>query len=245
MLAHSSLSLQQLVCLNNDIQPLQIFIWSLDTDALLTCAAQHLIWALCARPAALSPVKTLSTLAAPTLNQIKQVVQVKSDCMIKELKAPSPLAVSRSYAETACFFTTTTPTLKAHVLACASCEITIKSGSETLKQHLWTGQDIIWDMSKVIDLLNVVLAAHCLSSEDVTLFFNSEQSCFIWENHQKICQVFNNELIVQIKDYTVLIYRLAQDQINISNQQNVMCTFIFVNSQWNSQINIIQTVWTA
>ena len=124
-------------------------------------------------------IKTLSTVAVPTLNQIKQVVQVKSDHMIKELKALSSLAVFRSYAETTHSFITTTPVLKAHILACAFCEITIKSGSETLKQHLQTRQDIIQNMSKVIDLLNVILVACCLLSRDVNLFFNSEQSCSI------------------------------------------------------------------
>ena len=84
-------------------------------------------------------------------------------------------------------------------------------------------------MSKVISLLNVILVTYCLSSRDVILFFNSEQSCVIWENYQKICQVFNNESIVWIKDYAVLIYDLAQDQINVSDQQNVMCTLISAN----------------
>ena len=94
--------------------------------------------------------------------------------MIKELKAPSPSAAPRLYTEAACSFTTTTPVLKAHVLACASYEITIKPGSETSEQRLQTRQDIIWDMSKVIGLLNVVLVTHHLLSRDVTLFFNSE-----------------------------------------------------------------------
>ena len=99
--------------------------------------------------------------------------------MIKELNAPSPSAAPRSYTETTQFFTTTTPVLKAHILVCVSCEITIKSDSETLKQHLQTRHDIIQNMSKVIDLLNLILVACCLSSRDVTLFFNSEQSCSI------------------------------------------------------------------
>ena len=71
-----------------------------------------------------------------TLNQNKQVIQVKSDCIIKELKASSPLAASRLYAETSHFFNNTTPVLEAHVSIYTSHEITIKSGSETLKQHL-------------------------------------------------------------------------------------------------------------
>ena len=79
----------------------------------------------------------------PTLNQIKQVVQAESDYTIKELKASSSLVVSKLYAETAHFFTTTTPVLKACVLTYTSHEITIKSGSETLKQHLQTRQDIV------------------------------------------------------------------------------------------------------
>ena len=125
---------------------------------------------------ALSLIKTLSTVAALTLNQIKQVIQAESDYMFKELKASSPSAAPRLYTETVCFFTTTTPVLKACVSVCISCEITIKSDSETSKQHLQTRQDIIQNMSKVINLLNVVLAAHCLLSKDVTLFFNLEQS---------------------------------------------------------------------
>ena len=66
--------------------------------------------------------------------------------------------------------------LKAYVLAYTSYEITIKSDSETAEQHLQTGQDIVQNVSKVIDLLNVILVTCCLLSEDVTLFFNSEQS---------------------------------------------------------------------
>ena len=99
--------------------------------------------------------------------------------MIKELKASSSSAVSRLYVEIICFFTTTTSVLEAHILACASQEITIKSGSETSEQHLQTEQDIVCDVSKVINLLNVILVTHCLSSRDVILFFNSEQSCVI------------------------------------------------------------------
>ena len=99
--------------------------------------------------------------------------------MIKELKAPTPLKAPRLYAEAACFFITITLILKACVLACVSHEITMKPGSETPEQYLWTGKDIIEDVSKVIDLLNMVLAAHYLLSRDVTLFFDSEQSCFI------------------------------------------------------------------
>ena len=129
--------------------------------------------------------------------------------MIKELKAPSPLAASRSYTEAACSFINTTPVPKVYVTAHASCEITIKSGSEISEQYLQTGQNIIQNVFKVISLLNVVLVTCHLSSRDVTLFFNSEQSYFIWENCQKICQVFSNELIVWIKDYAVLIYGLA------------------------------------
>ena len=72
----------------------------------------------------------------PTLNQIKQVVQAKFDYTNKELKASSPLAVSKSYTEATYFFTTTTPVLKACVSACASYEITIKSGSKISKQYL-------------------------------------------------------------------------------------------------------------
>ena len=94
--------------------------------------------------------------------------------MIKELKAPSSLAASRLYAEAICFFITTTPVLKAHVLVYTSYEITIKSDSKTSEQHLQTEQDIVWDMFKVIDLLNVILVTCCLLSRDVTLFFNSE-----------------------------------------------------------------------
>ena len=71
-----------------------------------------------------------------TLNQIKQVIQVKSNYIIKKLKDSSSLATPRLYAEATYFFTTTTPVLEAHVLAHVSCEITIRSGSETLKQHL-------------------------------------------------------------------------------------------------------------
>ena len=64
--------------------------------------------------------------------------------MIKELKVSSPLVAPRLYTEAAYSSTTTTPVLKAYVSACgASCEITIKSGSKILKQHLWTRQDII------------------------------------------------------------------------------------------------------
>ena len=159
--------------------------------------------------------------------------------MIKELKASSPPAASRLYTKTVCSFTTTTSILNAHISAHTFYEITIKSGNKTPKQHLWTGQDIIQNMSKVIDLLNIVLVTHHLSSGDVTLFFNLEQSCFIWENCQKIYQVFSNESIVQTKDYAVLVHGLAQDQINISDQQNMMCTLISANSQWNDQINII------
>ena len=182
MFTCSSPSLQQLFSLKDDIQTLQIFIWSLNTDAPLICTAWCLIQALCAGPATLSPVKTLSTIAVLTLNQIKQVIQAESDYIIKELKASSSSAVSRLYAEAACFSTNTTPVLKAHVSAHTSHEITIKSDSEISEQHLWTKQDIVQNMSKVIDLLNVVLVTHCLSSEDVTLFFDSEQSHFIWEN---------------------------------------------------------------
>ena len=78
-----------------------------------------------------------------TLNQIKQVVQVKSDCIIKELKASSSLVISRLYVETICFFITTISVLKAHVLAYISYEITIKLDSETSEQHLQTEQDIV------------------------------------------------------------------------------------------------------
>ena len=99
--------------------------------------------------------------------------------MIKELKASSPPVASRLYTEAACSFTTTTPMLEAHVSAHTSCEIIIKSGSETSEQHLQTEQVIIQDMSKVIDLLNVVLVTCCLLSGDVTLFFNSEHLCSI------------------------------------------------------------------
>ena len=56
--------------------------------------------------------------------------------MIKELKASSSSAVSKLYAETVYFFITIISVLKAHVLACASYEITIKSDSEISKQHL-------------------------------------------------------------------------------------------------------------
>ena len=193
ILTHSSSLSQQHVSLKDDIQTLQIFIQSLDTDVPLTCAAWCLIQALHAGLTALSLIKTLLIIAVPTLNQIKQVVQVKSDCMIKELKASSSSAASRLYTEITCSSITTTLILKAHVLAHTSCEITIKSGSETLKQHLWTGQDIIQNVSKVISLLYMIIATHHLSSRDVTLFFNSEQSCSTWEDYQKICQVFNNE----------------------------------------------------
>ena len=68
----------------------------------------------------------------PTLNQIKQVVQVESDYIIKEIKASSSSAVSRLYAETICFFTTTIFELKVCILAYTSHDITIKSDSETL-----------------------------------------------------------------------------------------------------------------
>ena len=114
-----------------------------------------------------------------TLNQIKQVIQAESDHTIKEFKASFSSVVSRLYAETAHFFITTTPVLKAHMLAHISCEITIKLDSETSEQHLQTRQGIIQDMSKVIDLLNMILVTHYLLSRDVTLFFNSEQLCFI------------------------------------------------------------------
>ena len=53
--------------------------------------------------------------------------------MIKELEASSSSAASKLYTEITHFFITTTPVLKACVLVCAFCEITIKSGSETLK----------------------------------------------------------------------------------------------------------------
>ena len=99
--------------------------------------------------------------------------------MIKELKVSSSLAVSKLFAETTYFFTTTTLVLKAHILVCTFCEITIKSGSEISEQHLQTKQDIICDMSKVINLLNVILVICFLLSRDVTLFFNLEQSYFI------------------------------------------------------------------
>ena len=114
-----------------------------------------------------------------TLNQIKQVIQVESDYTIKELKASSFLAVSRLYTEITHFFTTTTHVLKACVLVCVSHEITIKSDSEISEQHLQTRQDIVQNVSKVINFLNVVLVTHYLSSRDVTIFFNLEQSCFI------------------------------------------------------------------
>ena len=78
-----------------------------------------------------------------TLNQIKQVVQAKSNYMIKELKASSPSAASTLYAEIICFFITTTSVLEAHVSACVSYKITIKSDSETSEQYLQTEQDII------------------------------------------------------------------------------------------------------
>ena len=181
-LTYSSSLLQQHFLLKDDIKTLQIFIWSLDTNSPLNCDTWCLIQALCAEPTTLSLTKTLSTTAMPTLNQIRQVTQAESDHIIKELKAPSSLAASRLYAKTTHFFINTTPMLEACVLAHASCEITIKSGSETLKQHLQTGQDIIWDRSKVIGLLNVVLATCCLSSRDVTIFFNSEWSCFTVQN---------------------------------------------------------------
>ena len=67
------------------------------------------------------------------LNQIKQVIQAESDYMIKKLKASSPSAVSKLYAEVTHFFINITPVLEAYVLAHTSCEITIKSGSETLE----------------------------------------------------------------------------------------------------------------
>ena len=102
--------------------------------------------------------------------------------MIKELKTSSSSAASRLYTETAYFSITTTPVFKAYVSVCTSHKITIKLDSKTLEQHLWTRKDIIWDMSKVINLLNVILAICYLSSKDVTLFFNSELSYSIWEN---------------------------------------------------------------
>ena len=127
-----SLSLtQQLFSLEEDILTLQIFIQSLDTDAPLICTAQHLIQALHTELTTLFLIKTLLTIAVPTLNQIKQVVQAESNYMIKELKASSSSAVSRLYTEIICFFINTTLVLKAHVSACASYEITIKSGYET------------------------------------------------------------------------------------------------------------------
>ena len=66
-----------------------------------------------------------------------------SNYMIKELKASSPSAAPRLYAETTCSFNTTTPMLKAYVSANASCEIAIKSGSKISEQCLQTGQDIV------------------------------------------------------------------------------------------------------
>ena len=111
-----------------------------------------------------------------TLNQIKQVVQAESDYIIKELKASSSSVASKLYAKATCFFITITPVLKTCVSVSVSHELTIKSGSETSEQHLQTKQDIIQNVSKVIDLLNVILAACCLSSEDVTFFFNLELS---------------------------------------------------------------------
>ena len=56
--------------------------------------------------------------------------------MIKELKASSSLAAPILYIKTACSFTTTTFVLTACALTYASCEIIIKSGSETSEQHL-------------------------------------------------------------------------------------------------------------
>ena len=102
--------------------------------------------------------------------------------MIKELKASSSLAALRLYTETAYSIIITLSVLKAHILACVSCEITIKSDNKIIKQHLWTEQDIIHNMSKVINFLNMILVTHHFLSRDITLFFNSEQSHFIWEN---------------------------------------------------------------
>ena len=56
--------------------------------------------------------------------------------MIKELKASSSLAAPKLYTKTTHFFITTTPVLKACVLTHIFYEITIKTSSETLKQHL-------------------------------------------------------------------------------------------------------------
>ena len=131
--------------------------------------------------------------------------------MIKELKAFSPLAVFRLYTEAIYFFTTITPVLKVYIWAHTFSEITIISGSETSEQYLQTRQDIIQAVSKVISLLNIILLTCCLSSRYITLFFDSEQSHFIWENYQKICQVFSNKLVIWFKDYTVLVYKLTQD----------------------------------
>ena len=72
----------------------------------------------------------------PTLNQIKQVIQVKSDCIIKELKASSSSTILRLYVEITHFIIITLSVLEAQVLAYTSCEITIKLGSETSEQHL-------------------------------------------------------------------------------------------------------------
>ena len=136
--AHSSFLSQQLVSLKNYIQTLQIFIQSLNTDAPLTYTTQCLIQTLYTESVTLSLTKTLSTVVELTLNQTKKVVQAKSDHIIKELKASSSSVASKLYTEITYFFITTTSVLKAYISAHVSCEITIKSDSKTLKQHLQT-----------------------------------------------------------------------------------------------------------
>ena len=68
-----------------------------------------------------------------TLNQIKQVIQVKSDCIIKELKASSSLTALRLYTEITYFIIIISLIFEAQISAHVFCEITIKLDSETLK----------------------------------------------------------------------------------------------------------------
>ena len=63
-------------------------------------------------------------------------MQAESDYIIKKLSALSSSVASRLYTKTAYSFIIIISVLKAYVSACASYEITIKSGSETFKQHL-------------------------------------------------------------------------------------------------------------
>ena len=232
--------------LEKDIQTVQSFVRTLGTDAPVVGAVRRLIQAIREAPSSTqSTPQPLSPESTPLLDKITRVVRAEADRTIKELKASSPLATSRSYADAARSAAKTAPTLEARVPLRASREITIKPSGETAPQRLRSGQDIVRDISKIIGTPNIVLAARRLPSGDVTLSFDSEQSRSTWEDRQELRQVFGESAVVRVKGFPVLVHGLTQAQIDVSDQQGAARTIISANPQWNGQVNIVRTAWTA